>query len=185
MVLCHILLDRPWQDGCRILEQFMMVTKIPSLSTKIMWRLFLILPVRSYLLNLTIRGMWVASPLCNLWKTPLKEEKYMSWVGKEVSKGGNLRYEIIPLMNEFGDSFPNDLYPWVFHPWEIYATDIVVGVGLSNWSAHGTTPKEHEELNQQVSELLECGYIRESMSCCTVSALLTPRKWVMKNVHQQ
>ena len=50
------------------------------------------------------------------------------------------------------------------------------GSQLSNKPDYRSNPKDTKELQCQVKELLNKGYIKESMSSCAVPVLLVPKK---------
>jgi hypothetical protein len=53
---------------------------------------------------------------------------------------------------------------------------------LPNRAPYRTNPKEIKEIQRQVLELLEKGYVHESLSPCAVSVILVPKKdgsWCM------
>jgi hypothetical protein len=52
----------------------------------------------------------------------------------------------------------------------------VPGATIPNRPAYRSNPEETKELQWQVSELLEKGHVRESMSPCAVPVLLVPKK---------
>ena len=85
--------------------------------------------------------------------------------------------EVKNLIDGFVDMVPDEL-PSELPPLRDIqlAIDIVPGSQLPNLPHYRMNPKESEELNRQVEELLERGFVRHSLSPCAVPTLLTPKK---------
>ena len=53
---------------------------------------------------------------------------------------------------------------------------LIPGASLPNRAPYRTNPEETKEIMRQVQELLDKGYIRESLSPCAVPIILVPKK---------
>jgi len=87
------------------------------------------------------------------------------------------------VLREFVDAFPNKLISGLPTLREIeHQIDLVLGSPLPNKPGHRCNLSESQELQRQVQELLDCRYIRESLSPCWVPTLFVPKKdetWCM------
>ncbi|XP_019059406.1 PREDICTED: uncharacterized protein LOC109117128 [Tarenaya hassleriana] len=78
---------------------------------------------------------------------------------------------------EFNDVFPEEMPPGLPPIRGIeHQIDFIPGTPIPNRPAYRSNPKEFNELQKQIGELLNKGYIRESMSPCAVPVLLVPKK---------
>ncbi|GKA31739.1 reverse transcriptase domain-containing protein, partial [Tanacetum coccineum] len=84
--------------------------------------------------------------------------------------------QVQPLLREFADVIPGDIPHGLPTIRDIqHCIDFIPGSAILNRLAYQMNSKEFVELQRQVTELLEKGLIRESMSPCAVPALLVPK----------
>jgi hypothetical protein len=84
---------------------------------------------------------------------------------------------VFDILQEYEDVFSNEVPPRLPPKRGIeHQIDLVLGAPLPNWSSYCTNPEETKEIQRQVQELLDKGYVKESLSPCVVPVLLVPKK---------
>ncbi|XP_066341816.1 uncharacterized protein [Miscanthus floridulus] len=84
---------------------------------------------------------------------------------------------VLDLLQDFEDVFPDEILAGLPPLRGIeHQIDLVPGASLPNRPAYRTNPTETKEIQRQVKELLDKGYVRESLSPCAVPVLLVPKK---------
>jgi hypothetical protein len=90
---------------------------------------------------------------------------------------------ITNLLQDFKDVFPTEIPPGPPPLRGIeHQIDLIPRASLPNQAAYRTNPEETKEIQRQVQELLDNGYVRESLSPYAVPVILVPKKngtWCM------
>ncbi|CAL0303552.1 unnamed protein product [Lupinus luteus] len=78
---------------------------------------------------------------------------------------------------EFGDDFPKEV-PHGLPPLRgiEHQIDLIPGASLHNRPAYRCNPTETKEIQHQIEELMEKGWVQESLSPCAVPIILVPKK---------
>jgi hypothetical protein len=81
------------------------------------------------------------------------------------------------VLQEFSDVFPEEV-PAGLPPLRgiEHQIELIPGASLPNRAPYRTNPDETKEIQKQVQELLDKGYIRVSLSPCAIPVILVPRK---------
>jgi hypothetical protein len=81
------------------------------------------------------------------------------------------------VLQEYSDVFPSEI-PAGLPPIRgiEHQIDLILGASLPNRALYRTNPEETKEIQRQVQELLDKGYVRESLSPCAVPVILVPKK---------
>jgi hypothetical protein len=84
---------------------------------------------------------------------------------------------VADLLQDFEDVFPQET-PAGLPPIKgiEHQIDLILGAALPNRPPYRTNPEETKEIQRQVKELLDKGFVRESLSPCAVPVILVPKK---------
>jgi hypothetical protein len=81
------------------------------------------------------------------------------------------------ILQEYSDVFPSEIPPGLPPIQGIeHQIDLIPGALFPNHAPYRTNPEEMKEILRQVQELLDKGYVRESLSPCAVPIILVPKK---------
>jgi len=87
--------------------------------------------------------------------------------------------QVKSLLQEFNYIFPHEDACTGLPPLRgiEHQIDFVPGATLPNMAAYRTNPTETKEIQRQVEEFMDKGYVKESMSPCSVPVILVPKKY--------
>jgi len=173
---CHILLGRPWQYDRNVVHD----GRKNTYSLSIKGKKIVLAPRRDGVNPASVADNSNLLSMSRFLVEVEREDRVFALLpcgNSAVDGAPDLPPDVQQMLVEFSDLMLEDFPPGLPPMRDIqHQIDLVLGLILSNRPAYHLSPKEAEELQRQVVELLEQGYIRESMSPCAVSALLVPKK---------
>ncbi|RDX93040.1 hypothetical protein CR513_24755, partial [Mucuna pruriens] len=117
----------------------------------------------------------------------LAKEKLLVLLYKDVYFTNEFHHsfpcEVDSYLQEFTDVFPNEVSHGLPPLRSIkHQINLIPGCSIPNRPAYRTNPEETKEIQKQVNELLQKGFVRKSLSPCSILVILVPKKdgtWCM------
>ena len=115
---------------------------------------------------------------CDVRNAYFAKQSFLVLLYKEACLSDNelntsLPSVVVSLLQEFPNAISSGLPPIRGIEHQI---DFIPGASIPNRPAYRSNPEETKELQRQVEELMGKGYIRESLSPCSVPVLLVLKK---------
>ncbi|XP_074303003.1 uncharacterized protein LOC141637418 [Silene latifolia] len=175
MNACHILLGRPWQFDRKV-EHDGRANVYSVMKGNVRYNLKPMSPnkikeSKTKKGSMFMEAREVEEALARGERTYVLMVRELGSVGVCNDRG------VQELLEEFRDVFPDEL-PDGLPPLRgiEHQIDLIPGAALPNKPAYRCNPEEAKELQRQVQELINRGYVQESLSPCAVPALLVPKK---------
>ncbi|XP_051127619.1 uncharacterized protein LOC127249069 [Andrographis paniculata] len=194
MQACHVLLGRPWQfDSKAHHDGYLNRYSFEFGSRKICLKPLSPMDVHEDQLYMHRQFLEEAkekrerkkseknkSEKSEHWSEKSESEKNKSDKREQASEQRKSEIErkmFVSLREEYQDVFPDEVIGGLPPIRGIeHQMDLIPSASIPNRSAYKASPEEVKEIRKQVDELLDKGWIRESLSPCAVLVLLVPKK---------